>query len=246
MSVAPEGGDVRAGPWRVGAYRPRACVCGGQRGGARVATLVPPPIFPGSRSVSPVSRPPSPVSRLSRAPHAFPPPPHRRRPGRRAGGVAPAAQGGGLPCRDRAVADGGTRGAAHARVRRAAVGPELHARHDERARRARPPPAGRGERRHASDRGDDGVGEHRHGGRGDAARRARLHREAVGQRAAGGDRPQRGGARASAAPRPTARERELGAALAERAAPGTRRGIAGDAADPAADGARRARPMRTC
>ena len=37
-------------------------------------------------------------------------------------------------------------------------------------------------RRHAARGGDDGLGQRRRGRRGDAARRARLHREAVGQR----------------------------------------------------------------
>ena len=41
-------------------------------------------------------------------------------------------------------------------------------------------------------RGDDGVGQRRSGGRSDASRRARLHSEALGQRAAAGRRAHAG------------------------------------------------------
>ena len=110
-------------------------------------------------------------------------------------------------------------------VRRLADRPQLHARHHDRPRRARPARQAPGARRDAAGDRDDGVG-HRGGrGGGDAARRARLRREAVGQRAAARHAAHPGGARARAPRDAPARGREPAAAR-HRRAPRARRRVA--------------------
>ena len=91
----------------------------------------------------------------------------RRRRGALACGGAGTHRGGGLRSRD--------------------PGPELHARHDVRAGRPRPARAHQGDRPDAAGARDHRLEQRRRRGRGDAARRPRLHREAVGRRAAAGD-----------------------------------------------------------
>ena len=124
----------------------------------------------------------------------------RRRPARRARGAAPAAQGRGLPHRVRRLA--GRRSSPRStRDEFDAVLMDLNYTRDttsgqegldllSQLQRARSDAAGGR---------DDGVGQRRGRGRGDAPRRARLRPEAVGQRAAADDRPHAGRARPRAA-----------------------------------------------
>ena len=79
--------------------------------------------------------------------------------------------------------------------------PQLRARHDHRAEGLELVSRAAGARPHAARRRDDRVGQHRERGGGDAARGARLHREAVGQRAAARHAADPGRARPGAARR---------------------------------------------
>ena len=94
------------------------------------------------------------------------------------------------------------------RLRRRAHGPELHARHDIGQRRAGPAAAHQGAGQQPARHRDDRVGQHRGCGRGDAARRARLRREAVGQRAAARRRCARRSSWAARCARPSGCEGE--------------------------------------
>ena len=94
-----------------------------------------------------------------------------------------------------------------------------------------------GDRPDAAGRGHDGLGQRRGRGRGDAPRRARLHPEAVGQRAAAGDRPHADRAEPGAAQGPAARGREL--AAARRGHAEAHRRVGRDAERAAGDRARR-------
>ena len=174
----------------------------------------------------------------------------------------PAAEGRRLPARDRLVAGRRARGGRGARVRRRAHRPQLRARHDLRRRRPQPPVAHPGHRSDAAGRRDDGVGQRRGRRRGDAARRARLRPEAVGQRAAARHHPHADRAEPGAAERSAPRGRELAAARrghaeadrrvrgdAERAAGHlARRAVGRERADPRRErhrqGSRRARAAR--
>ncbi len=143
--------------------------------------------------------------------------------------------------RDGILSRGSARRPRGARLRRRPHRPELRARHHvgpggprpARPRpRARPLPAGP---RH------DGLGHGRPGGRGDAARRARLRAEALGQHAAAHDAAHADRARPRAAARGPPRGREPNPA--QRGGAGDDRGIAGHAPGP---GRHRARGARGC
>ena len=135
----------------------------------------------------------------------------RRRSAGRARGAAPAAQGRGLPARDRVVSRRRAGRGRGARVRRRADRSQLRARHDVGRGGAQPAVAQPGDRSHAAGRGDDGVGQRGRRGRGHAPRRARLHPEAVGQRAAARDHPHADRAQSGAPEGPAPRGRELAA-----------------------------------
>ncbi len=94
------------------------------------------------------------------------------------------------------------------RVRRRVDGPQLRTRHDVRPGGARPAVADPPSRQHAAGRRHDRVGQRRGGGGSDAARRARLRAEAVGERAPADDRAHAGGTGARAAAPAAARGRE--------------------------------------
>ena len=104
--------------------------------------------------------------------------------------------------------------------------------------------AHQGDRSDAAGARDDRVEQRGRRGRGDAARRARLHREAVGRRQAAGGGADAARAAARAAAQPAAAGREHAPAAA-RSADVHRRGAVdeGRARD---DRARRARPTRRC
>ena len=132
-----------------------------------------------------------------------------------------------------------------ARLRRRPHRPQLRARHDLGRGRARPAAAHPRRRRVAAGGRDDGVGLGRPRGRGDAARRARLRREAVGQRAAARDRAHADRARPRAAPRPPARGGEPARCRPTARSPLHRR-VAGDAAGAARSSRASARRTPTC
>ena len=86
-----------------------------------------------------------------------------------------------------------------AAVRPAADGPQLHARHDVGARRARAARPRADARPDAAGRRDDRLGQHRDGRRSDAARRPQLRPEAVGRHHARRSRAARNRRRAGVA-----------------------------------------------
>ena len=134
---------------------------------------------------------------------------HRGRSAGRARGAAPVAESRGLPARDGVVARGRAGGRRGARVRRRPDRSQLRARHDLRRGGAQPAVAQPGHRSDAAGGGDDGVGQRGSGGRGHAARRPRLHSEAVGQRAAALDHPHADRAQSGAPEGPAPRSGEL-------------------------------------
>ena len=99
-------------------------------------------------------------------------------------------------------------------LRRRADRSQLHARHDVRTGRVRAARADEGDRSDAARARDDRLEQRLGRGRGDAARRARLHREAVGRRQArgGGADTARTAARAPAQPAAAGREHAPAAA----------------------------------
>ena len=111
-------------------------------------------------------------------------------------------------------------------LRPPADGPQLHRRHHLGPRRHRSAGARAGARRPAAGRRDDRLGLGRPGRRGDAARRARLRAEAVGQRAAGRHAAHRNRER----PRAPSAASQLEAARARRGAPDSAQAAAGVAA----------------
>ena len=156
-------------------------------------------------------------------------------------GAAAAAQGRGVPARDRLLAGRGARGGRSARVRRRADRSQLRARHDLRRRGARICSSRiQGDRPDAAGRRDDRLGQRRSRGRGDAPRRARFRAEAVGQRPPARHHPHPDRAEPGAAQGPAARSRELAAPRRGHAEADRR--VAGDAERAAGHRARR--PLR--
>jgi hypothetical protein len=130
--------------------------------------------------------------------------PDRRRSGRHSRRAADAAGRRGVRGHARALTRRGARTPRGLRVRPRDSRSELHARHHVGPGRARPDGAHPRHRPDTSGAGGDGVEQRERRRRSDAARRARLHREAMGRRTAAGDHPNADRPAAGAATQPAA------------------------------------------